>query len=95
MRNIENIEKKLINCQLAVVFNETCLNMYMYIYISIRSGTLVLGQNVDRQNVDRHNFEQTKCRTDIMSNRQNIDRQNAEQTKCRQFFSFFFNFFLF
>ena len=26
IRNIENIEKKLINCQLAVVFNETCLN---------------------------------------------------------------------
>ena len=29
IRNIENIEKKLINCQLAVVFNKT----YMYIYI--------------------------------------------------------------
>ena len=26
IRNIENIEKKLLNCQLAVVFNETCLN---------------------------------------------------------------------
>ena len=26
IRNIENIEKKLINCQLAVVFKETCLN---------------------------------------------------------------------
>ena len=38
----------------------------------------VVGQNVDRQNVDRHNVEQTKCRTDKMSN-----RQNFEQTKCR------------
>ena len=27
--NIENIENKLINCQLAVVFNETCLNIYV------------------------------------------------------------------
>ena len=51
-------------------------------------------QNVDRQNVDRHNVEQTKCRTDKMSNRQNVDRQNAEQTKCRQFFFFTIFFFL-
>ena len=42
LRNIENIEKKLINCQLAAVFNETCLNedilpiytnIYIYIYV--------------------------------------------------------------
>ena len=39
IRNIENIEKKLINCQLAAVFNGTCLNedilpIYnLYIYI--------------------------------------------------------------
>ena len=41
IRNIENIEKKLINFQLAVVFNEICLNtfinmnkfVYVYIYI--------------------------------------------------------------
>ena len=26
IRKIENIEKKLINCQLAVLFNQTCLN---------------------------------------------------------------------
>ena len=32
----------------------------------------------NRQNVDRHNVEQTKCRTDKMSNGQNV-----EQTKCR------------
>ena len=41
-------------------------------------------QMVVGQNVERHNVEQTKCRTDKMSNRQNVDRQNAEQTKCRQ-----------
>ena len=36
IRNIENIEKKLINCQLAVVFNETCLNEdILSIYTSI------------------------------------------------------------
>ena len=42
IRNIENIEKKLINCQLGVVFNKTCLNEYIlpiytniYIYIYI------------------------------------------------------------
>ena len=42
IRNIENIDKKLINCQLAVVFNETCLNedilpiytnIHIYIYL--------------------------------------------------------------
>ena len=41
IRNIENIDKKLINCQLAVVFNETCLNedilpIYTNIYINIQ-----------------------------------------------------------
>ena len=40
IRYIENIEKKLINCQLAVVFNETCLNedilsIYTNIYVYI------------------------------------------------------------
>ena len=44
IRNIENIEKKLIDCQLAVVFNKTCLNedilpvysnTYIYIYICL------------------------------------------------------------
>ena len=33
-RLIRNIEKKLINCQLAV-FNETCLNICKYIYVYI------------------------------------------------------------
>ena len=33
IRNIENIQKKLINCQLAVVFNETCSNIHIYTYI--------------------------------------------------------------
>ena len=47
---------------------------------------------VCRRNVDRQNVEQTKCRSDKMSNRQNVDRQNAEKTKCRQFF-FFLKFF--
>ena len=38
IRNIENIEKKSINCQLAVIFNETCLNttcIYVYIHVYI------------------------------------------------------------
>ena len=48
----------------------------------------------NRQNVDRQNAEQTKCRTDKMSNRQNVERtkcrtdkmsnrQNVERSKCR------------
>ena len=48
----------------------------------------------NRQNVDRQNAEQTKCRTDKMSNGQNVEQtkcrtdkmsngQNVEQTKCR------------
>ena len=32
IRNIGNIEKKLTKCQLAVLFNETYLNIYIYIY---------------------------------------------------------------
>ena len=36
IRNIlKNIEKKLINYQLAIVFNETCLNIYIYLYLYI------------------------------------------------------------
>ena len=60
-------------------------------YIFLVVGQNVDRQNVDRQNVDRHNVEQTKFRTEKMSNRQNVDRQNAEQTKCRQFFYFFYH----
>ena len=42
IRSIENIEKKLMNCQLAVVFNKICLNedilpiytnIYLFIYL--------------------------------------------------------------
>ena len=33
MMGVRNIEKKLINCQLAVLFNETCWSIYMSVYI--------------------------------------------------------------
>ena len=32
LRNIEGIEKKFANTRIATVFNQTCLNMYIYIY---------------------------------------------------------------
>ena len=35
LRNIESIEKKLANIRIAAVFNQTCLNEYIYIYIYI------------------------------------------------------------
>ena len=35
VRNIENLEKKLANARVAVVFNKTSLNIYIYIYIYI------------------------------------------------------------
>ena len=33
IRTIGNTEKKCIECQLAILFNNTCLNEYMYMYI--------------------------------------------------------------
>ena len=43
IRNIENTEKKFIKCQLAILFNNTCLNenilptyTNIYIYISFK-----------------------------------------------------------
>ena len=32
LRNIQSIEKKLANTKIAAVFNQTCLNEYIYIY---------------------------------------------------------------
>ena len=32
VRNIENVEKKLANARVAIVFNKTCLNICIYIY---------------------------------------------------------------
>ena len=37
IRNIENTEKKFIKCQLAILFNNICLNEYIYIYIDKRA----------------------------------------------------------
>ena len=51
IRNIENIEKKLINCQLAVVLNETCLyedtlpiytNLYIYVHYTSNEGSITI-----------------------------------------------------
>ena len=72
----------------ASVHRQYAKSAYVCLKMIITLPEMVVGQNVDRlnvdrQNVDRHNAEQTKCRTDKMSNRQNVDRQNAEQTKCR------------
>ena len=45
LRKIENIEKKLANARVAILFNETCLNenilpnftnIYIYIYVNIQ-----------------------------------------------------------
>ena len=30
---IENLEKKLANAGTAILFNKTCLNIYIYIYL--------------------------------------------------------------
>ena len=35
LRKIENFEKKLANARVAILFNKTCLNIYIYIYIYI------------------------------------------------------------
>ena len=35
IRTIENTEKKFIQCQSAILFNNTCLNEYIYLYIYI------------------------------------------------------------
>ena len=32
LRKIENLENKLANATVAIVFNKTCLNIYIYIY---------------------------------------------------------------
>ena len=32
LRNIETSEKKLANAKIAVILNNTCLNIYIYIY---------------------------------------------------------------
>ena len=32
IRNIETTKKKLANAKIAVIFNNTCLNIYIYIY---------------------------------------------------------------
>ena len=55
------------------------IQLWVSIFSYLALDELVVGQNVDRQNI-----EQTKCRTDKLSNRQNVDRPNVEQTKCRQ-----------
>ena len=35
IRKIENLERKLANARVAILFNKTCLNIYMYIYIYV------------------------------------------------------------
>ena len=32
LRKIGNLEKKSANARVAILFNKTCLNMYIYIY---------------------------------------------------------------
>ena len=43
VQNIENLEMKLANARVAIVFNETCLNIYICIYIYIHLGKIPLG----------------------------------------------------
>ena len=46
IRNIENIEKKLINCQLDVIFNKTCLNEdILHIYTHSITYTYIYSKN--------------------------------------------------
>ena len=33
IRNIETTEEKLANAKIAVMFNNSCLNIYIYIYL--------------------------------------------------------------
>ena len=35
IRKIENVERKLANARVAILFNKTCLNIYIYIYMYV------------------------------------------------------------